>query len=80
LELIQGGAGFKPAKWALGSSKSTAHLVAQVIWNGSTEEWQEYCGKIVKLWGPKLRTILLQKVEWEFEVAEEGQQGRLVGT
>ncbi|KAJ7121679.1 hypothetical protein C8R44DRAFT_877061 [Mycena epipterygia] len=74
-----GGYGFKPAKGLFGYNKTTAHLVAQVVWNGSAEDWQEYCRKIVKLWGPQLRTIVLQRVEWEFEVAEEGRPGRVVG-
>jgi hypothetical protein len=43
------------------------------------EEWQEYFRKIVKLWGPQLRTAVLQRVEWEFEVEEQGWLGRIVG-
>ncbi|KAJ6451928.1 hypothetical protein C8R45DRAFT_1124309 [Mycena sanguinolenta] len=66
-----GGYGFKPAKGMFGSDRTTAHLVAQIIWNGSAEEWEEYCRKIAKLWGQQLRTIVLQRVEWEFEVTEE---------
>ncbi|KAJ7811585.1 hypothetical protein B0H13DRAFT_1926612 [Mycena leptocephala] len=71
-----------PSKGLFGYDTATAHLVAQVVWNGS-EEWQEYCRKIVKLrgpiWAPHLRTIVLQRVEWEFEVEEQGRQGRVVG-
>ncbi|KAJ7279674.1 hypothetical protein C8J57DRAFT_1502311 [Mycena rebaudengoi] len=74
-----GGYGFKPAKGVFGHDSTTAHLVAQVVWNGSAEEWQEYCRKIVKLWGPQLRTVVLQRVEWEFEVEEQGGLGRIVG-
>ncbi|KAJ7737252.1 hypothetical protein DFH07DRAFT_842258 [Mycena maculata] len=73
-----GGYGLKPGKGLFGYDKTTAHLVAQVVWNGSMVEWQEYCTKIVNLWGPQLRTIVLQRVEWEFEVVEEGRQGRVV--
>ncbi|KAJ6529254.1 hypothetical protein B0H19DRAFT_1274298 [Mycena capillaripes] len=71
-----------------GQGMFRAHLVAQVVWTGTREEWQEYCRKIVKLWGPMLRTIVLQRVEWEFEVVEDGRQvnmriepglGRIVG-
>ncbi|KAJ7465363.1 hypothetical protein B0H11DRAFT_2284805 [Mycena galericulata] len=68
-----GGYGFEPAKGLFGVDWATAHLVAQVAWNGSKEEWQEYCRKIVKLWGPMLRTVVLQRVEWEFEVKEKGR-------
>ncbi|KAJ7817814.1 hypothetical protein B0H14DRAFT_2841474 [Mycena olivaceomarginata] len=71
--------GLKPAKGLFGYDITTAHLVAQVVWNGSAEEWQEYCRKIVKLWGPQLRTVVLQRVEWEFEVEEQGRLGRIVG-
>ncbi|KAJ7493015.1 hypothetical protein B0H11DRAFT_2006920 [Mycena galericulata] len=58
-----GGYGFEPAKGLFGVDWATAHLVAQ----------QEYCRKIVKLWGPMLRTVVLQRVEWEFEVKEKGR-------
>ncbi|KAJ7279675.1 hypothetical protein C8J57DRAFT_1712629 [Mycena rebaudengoi] len=80
-ETRYGGYGFKPKKGLLGYGldSATAHLVAQVVWNGSAEEWQEYCRKIVKLWGPQLRTVVLQRVEWEFEVEEQGGLGRIVG-
>ncbi|KAJ7261438.1 hypothetical protein C8J57DRAFT_1232304 [Mycena rebaudengoi] len=56
----QGGYGFKSAKGLFGYDITTAHLVAQVVWNGSAEEWQECCRKIAKLWGPQLRTVVLQ--------------------
>ncbi|KAF7349898.1 Pc21g10480 protein [Mycena venus] len=74
-----GGYGVKPGTPGSGTDKATAHLVAQVVWNGSGEEWQEYCRKIVQLWGPDLRTIVLQRVEWEFEVVVEGRQGLVIG-
>ncbi|KAJ7242685.1 hypothetical protein C8J57DRAFT_1367364 [Mycena rebaudengoi] len=67
-----GGYGFKSAKGLFGYDITTAHLVAQVVWNGSTEEWQECCRKIAKLWGPQLRT-------WEVEVEDQGWLGRIVG-
>jgi hypothetical protein len=74
---IRASATFAP--FSLGYDITTAHLVAQVVWNGSAEEWQECCRKIAKLWGPQLRTVVLQRVEWEFEVEDQGWLGRIVG-
>lgn len=47
-------------------------------WSGSAEEWQAYCRKIYKLWMPGgLRSIYLQKLDWEFEVEDEMVEGKV---
>lgn len=65
---VQGGVGFKPRKGIFGVDKLTGYMVAQLDYKGTPEQWQDYCRRIVQLWGPDLGSIYLQRLELEFEV------------
>jgi hypothetical protein len=71
-----------PSTGFLSVDKTTDYIVAQVDFRGSAEEWQQYCRRIVQIWGlgKPLRSIYLQRVDMEFEVADERVPGRLVAT
>jgi hypothetical protein len=47
-------------------------------YRGTAEEWQDYCRKIVKIRGRKLRSIYLQRNEFEFEVHDKMLPGWLI--
>ena len=59
--------------------KATDYIVAQIDFRGSAEEWQDYCRKIVQLWRTGLRSIYLQRLEFEFEVEDEKLPGQVIG-
>jgi hypothetical protein len=56
-------------------------MVVQMDFRGTAEEWQDYCRKITKLWrwAPTLRSIYLQRNEFEFEIEDEKLPGKVMG-
>lgn len=57
-------------------------IVVAMDYRGDAEEWQDYCRKIVKLRAlaaRNVRSIVLQKNDFEFEVNDEKLPGKLVG-
>jgi hypothetical protein len=62
----------------MGVDYATEYMVAQLDFRGSVKEWQDYCRKIVRLRGGALRSIYLQRLEFEFEVEDERSLGKVV--
>jgi hypothetical protein len=48
-------------------------MIAHVDFKGPPDVWQRFCNRVVELYGQigKLQSIYLQKLELEFEAAEE---------
>ncbi len=56
----------------------SAFLVVSMDFRGTAEEWQDYCRKLVKLVKGQLRTIYLQRNEFEFEVCDAKLPGWII--
>lgn len=62
--------------------KTTDYLVIKMSYHGSAEQWQSYCRRVGQLWTGigGLRSIYLQRLDYEFEVHDRKEQGKLVAT
>ena len=76
LTLLQGGIGFQPSSGRSGMKKTTEYLIVQIDFRGSAALWEAYCTRIVRL-RPSIRSIYLQKLEFEFERRDPNYAGKI---
>ena len=67
-----------PYKNQLSRSVDSEILIVSMDFRGTAEEWQDYCRKVVKLRRGQLRSIYLQRNEFEFEVHDVKLPGWIV--
>ncbi|OQE32779.1 hypothetical protein PENFLA_c001G04188 [Penicillium flavigenum] len=72
-----GGVGFQPSAGFSGKKKTTEYLTAQIDFRGSAALWEAYCTRIVRL-RPSIRSIYLQKLEFEFERRDPNYTGKII--
>lgn len=77
LTVLQGGVGFQPSAGRSGMKKTTEYLTIQMDFRGSTALWGAYCTRIVRL-RPSIRSIYLQKLEFEFERRDPNYTGKII--
>ncbi|PLB35403.1 uncharacterized protein BDW47DRAFT_133496 [Aspergillus candidus] len=69
-----GGTGFQASA---GLSKFTDYLEVKLDFRGTRDEWEDYCREIVSI-RPQIRSIYLQRLEFEFERPDPSLLGGLV--
>jgi len=77
----KGGYGYEPSKKKHGAIKLSDYIVVQMNFNGSPEEWQDYCRRLVMIPEFKrrdVRSVVLQKNVFEFEIRDPKFPGVVV--
>jgi hypothetical protein len=77
LTILQGGIGFQPSAGRSGMKKTTEYLTVQIDFRDSAALWEAYCTRIVRL-RPSIRSIYLQKLEFEFERRDPNYTGKII--
>ncbi|KAJ5474013.1 hypothetical protein N7475_003579 [Penicillium sp. IBT 31633x] len=72
-----GGIGFQPSAGRSGMKKTTEYLTVQIDFRDSAALWEAYCTRIVRL-RPSIRSIYLQKLEFEFERRDPNYTGKII--
>ena len=67
-----------PYKNQLSRSVDSEILIVSMDFRGTAEEWQDYCRKLVKFRRGQLRSIYLQRNEFEFEVHDVKLPGWII--
>ncbi|KAF8855470.1 hypothetical protein BDZ45DRAFT_676230 [Acephala macrosclerotiorum] len=76
--ISSGGYGYKPPKNSFSYSVNSEFLIVSMDFRGTAEEWQDYCRKLVKFRRGELRSIYLQRNEFEFEVHDVKLPGWII--
>jgi hypothetical protein len=77
LTVLQGGIGSQASAGRSGMRKTTEYLTAQIDFRGSAALWEAYSTRIVRL-RPSIRSIYLQKLEFEFERRDPNYTGKII--